>query len=100
MKSIKIFNVDTEKKLALVNTLILAVIGIALYFALPIVLNYPPNSIDNNFQIEIVGIKYTTQFFIIISVLLVLLYITLILVYRKLSLSKGKLEQPSAEYIS
>ena len=100
MKSIKIFNVDTEKKLALVNTLILAVIGSALYFALPIVLNYPPNSIDNNFQIEIVGIKYTTQFFIIISVLLVLLYITLRMVYRKLSLSKGKLEQPSAEYIS
>ena len=91
MKFIKIFNIDSEKKLALVNTLMLAVIAIVLYFALPSVLNYPPNSIDNNFQIEIVGITYTTQFIIIISILLILLYITLRIVYSKLSLSKEKL---------
>ena len=59
MKSIKIFNIDNEKKLALVNTLIFALIAVVLYFTLPTVLNYPPNSIDNNFQIEIVGIKYS-----------------------------------------
>ena len=94
MKSIKIFNIDNEKKLALVNTLIFAIIAAVLYFALPFVLNYPPNSTDNSFQIEIVGITYTTQFMIIISILLILLYIALRFVYSKLSLSEEKLNNP------
>ena len=97
MKVVKIFNIDNEKKLALVNTLIFALIAAVLYFALPSVLNYPPNSTDNNFQIEIVGITYTTQFVIIISILLVLLYIALRFIYSKMSLSEEKLKNP--EYI-
>lgn len=97
MKSIKIFSIDNEKKLALVNTLIFALIAAVLYFALPSVLNYPPNSTDNSFQIEIVGITYTTQFVIIISILLVLLYIALRFIYSKMSLSEEKLK--NAEYI-
>ena len=97
MKSIKIFIIDNEKKLALVNTLIFALIAGVLYFTLPSVLNYPPNSTDNNFQIEIVGITYTTQFLIIISVLVILLYIALRFIYSKLSLSEEKLKNP--EYI-
>ena len=97
MNFAKIFNIDNEKKLALVNTLILLIIATVLYFALPSVLNYPPNSIDNDFQIEIVGITYTTQFIIIICILALLLYITLRILYSKLSLSKEKLENP--EYI-
>ena len=94
MKSIKIFNIDNEKKLALVNTLIFAIIAAVLYFVLPFVLNYPPNSTDNSFQIEIVGITYSTQFIIIISILLVLLYIALRVIYSKLSLSEEKLNNP------
>ena len=97
MNFAKIFNIDNEKKLALVNTLILLIIAAVLYFALPSVLNYPPNSIENDFQIEIVGITYTTQFIIIICILALLLYITLRILYSKLSLSKEKLENP--EYI-
>ena len=42
MKPIKIFNIDNEKKLAFVNTLIFAMIAAVLYFVLPFVLNYPP----------------------------------------------------------
>ena len=99
MKPIKIFNIDNEKKLAFVNTLIFAMIAAVLYFVLPFVLNYPPNSIDNNFQMEIVGIKYTTQFIIIISILLILLYIALRFIYSKLSLSDDKLKNSSKEYI-
>ncbi len=97
MKPIRIFNIDNEKKLAFVNTLIFAMIATVLYFTLPFVLNYPPNSTDNSFQIEIVGITYTTQFFIIISILLILLYIALRFIYSKLSLSEEKLNNP--EYI-
>ncbi len=100
MKNLKIFNIDTEKKLAFINTLVFALLATLLYFTLPFVLNYPPHSIDTNFQIEIVGIKYTTQFLIIIAILLVLLYITLRIVYSKLSLSHNKLKNSSKEYIA
>lgn len=66
---------------------------------MPFVLNYPPNSIDNDFQIEIVGIKYSTQFLILITILLILLYTTLRIVYSKLSLSKESSKTNSKNYI-
>lgn len=99
MKFKNIFNINTEKKLAFANTLVFALIAVILYFTLPFVLNYPPNSIDNEFQLEIVGIKYSTQFLILISILLILLYTTLRIVYSKLSLSKDKSKVNSKEYI-
>lgn len=99
MKFKNIFNINTERKLALANTLVLAIIAIILYFTLPFVLNYPPNSIDNDFQLEIVVIKYSTQFLILISIILVLLYTTLRIVYSKLSLSKENSKVNSKDYI-
>ena len=95
----KLLKIDSEKKLAFVNTLVFALIAAILYFTLPTVLNYPPNSIDNDFQVQIVGIKYSTQFLILISILLVLLYTILRFVYSKLSLSKEKVKNGSKEYI-
>lgn len=95
----RIFNITDEKKLALINTILFAIIGVVLYFVLPTVLNYPPNSIDNNFQIEIVGITYTTQYIIILLILLIVLYITLRFIYSKLSLSEDKLKDSSIKYI-
>ena len=99
MKFNKIFSIDNEKKLALVNTLMFALIAVILYFTLPFVLNYPPNSIDNDFQMEIVGIKYSTQFSILIAILLILLYTTLRIVYSRLSLTKYTDINNSKEYI-
>lgn len=99
MKFKNIFNINTERKLAFANTLVFALIAVILYFTLPFVLNYPPNSIDNEFQLEIVGIKYSTQFLILISILLILLYTTLRIVYSKLSLSKESSKTNSKDYI-
>lgn len=82
------FKIDSGKKLAFINTLIFILIALVLYFVLPKVLNYPPNSIDNEFQIKIVGIKYTTQFLVLISILVILLYIALRFIYSKISLNK------------
>lgn len=90
MKLHNLFNVDSGKKLALLNTIIFILTAVILYFALPYVLNYPPNSIDNDFQIQIVGIKYSVQFLILIIILVILLYTTLRIVYSKLSLSDPK----------
>ena len=99
MKFKNFFTINTEKKLALANTIVFALIAVILYFTLPFVLNYPPNSIDNDFQIEIVGIKYSTQFLILITILLILLYTTLRIVYSKLSLSKESSKTNSKNYI-
>lgn len=99
MKFKNIFNINTEKKLAFANTIVFALIAVILYFTLPFVLNYPPNSIDNEFQLEIVGIKYSTQFLILIAILLILLYTTLRIVYSKLSLSKESSKVDSKDYI-
>ncbi len=99
MKFKNFFNINTERKLAFANTLVFALIAVILYFTLPFVLNYPPNSIDNDFQLEIVGIKYSTQFLILIAILLILLYTTLRIVYSKLSLSKESSKINSKDYI-
>ena len=68
----KIFRINSTKKLAIINTLIFALIASTLYIFIPKILNYPPNSIDNDFQVQIVGIKYTNQFLILISITTVL----------------------------
>lgn len=99
MKFKNIFNINTKKKLAFANTLVFALIAVILYFTLPFVLNYPPNSIDNEFQLEIVGIKYSTQFLILIAILLILLYTTLRIVYNKLSFGKETSKTNSKDYI-
>lgn len=39
-------------------------IAFVLYFFLPIILNYPPESIDNQFQLEFDGITYTRSIYI------------------------------------
>ena len=49
-------------KLAFYNVMIGIVLALALYFLLPYILNYPPNTIDNDFQVQMVGIKYTYQY--------------------------------------
>ena len=86
----KILNIDSTRKLTLINTLIFVLIASTLYIFLPKILNYPPNSIDNDFQIQIVGIKYTTQFSILITVTTILFYFTLRFIYGKLSFLPSK----------
>jgi len=74
------------KKVILINLLIFMLMGGILYKLLPYVLNYPPNSIDNQFQVDLVGIKYTHQYIVLFSALMLILFITLKVVLSKLSL--------------
>ena len=46
-----------------------ALIAFCLYNFLPILLNYPPNSIDNTFQMQYDGITYTQQYILLISLI-------------------------------
>lgn len=65
---IKKFNICIFKIISLYLG-IPALIAMCLYKFLPIILNYPPNSIDNAFQLEFDGITYTQQYILLISLI-------------------------------
>ena len=71
-------------KLTIYNTLIALVLVTILYFALPKILNYPTNTIDNDFQVQVVGIKYTAQFLTLASLIVGFVFVFNRLVYKKL----------------
>lgn len=81
----KLSRIDSVTKLALVNTFAGIILAMILYFLLPYILNYPVNTIDNDFQIEIVGIKYSMQYLILVSILAIFIFFTFKLSYRKIA---------------
>lgn len=86
----KIFAINSIPKLVTINMIIFALICIALYLIIPYVLNYPPNSIDNDFQVDVVGIKYTDQFIILGGILSLFILGALTFLYNMLSIKKIK----------
>ena len=94
-----IFKINSTTKLALINAFIGLILGGIVYFFLPYILNYPPNSIDNEFQLKTVGIGYSMQYFILISILLVLIFFTFKIFYRKISNSELDNTKSSEETI-
>lgn len=86
----KKLKIESVTKLALVNTLAGLVLAGILYFVLPYLLNYPENTIDNDFQVQMVGIKYSMQYLILVTILAILVFITFKLSYRKLSIDPKK----------
>lgn len=72
-----------------------ALIAMCLYRFLPTILNYPPNSIDNTFQLEFDGITYTQQYILLISLIvscsLIILFIRAYRIHKLLV----KLDKPS-----
>lgn len=75
-------------KLALVNTLVGIVLAFILYWLLPYILNYPENTINNDFQIQMVGITYTVQYCILVVLLAIFVFSTFAISYRKLNTEK------------
>lgn len=70
-------------KLAFLNSLIALVLVIILYFTLPKILNYPSNTIDNDFQIKVVGITYTSQFLILATLIVSFIFLFVRFIYKK-----------------
>ena len=54
--------IKSTTKIFLFYLLIPCVIVLILYPLLPIILNYPPDSINNAFQVAIDGLTYTQQY--------------------------------------
>lgn len=53
-------------RMILVNNAVSVIIGAVFYFLLPQVLNYPPYSINNDFQLKVSGIHYAWQYVLIV----------------------------------
>ena len=82
MKKNKIkFNIST--KIAFSFTIITIFVAIIFYFLLPTLLNYPPNTINTQFDKEVSKLYYIYQYLIAITGI-----ILLFIIYFKVSLRK------------
>lgn len=70
--------IKSLKKIRIVYFLVPAIFIIILYFLLPKILNYPPNSVDNQFQKEFEGVIYSHQF-VFIAILGILFFVIFLL---------------------
>lgn len=77
-------NMSTNKIIAF-YLIIPIIVLIGLYMLLPTILNYPPNSIDNDLQREIDGLPYTTQFILITIMCISVAILILISNYKKIN---------------
>lgn len=95
IKKLKKLKVTT--KLILINLAMYIIFGVLVYPLIPYLLNYPPNSIDNEFQTTVVGMQYTEQFIMLFILGVVLLSAILYFSFRKLNhieeYKQGKSEQ-------
>ena len=76
-------NMKISNKMTLYFCLLLITIGVVFYFILPTLLNYPPDTINTQFDKEVSVLYYCFQFLISFAFILILFVI-----YFKLKLSK------------
>ena len=76
----------------LVNNAVSVIIGAVFYFLLPQVLNYPPYSINNDFQLKVSGIHYTWQYVLIVLQVIVFSDIFILVRLKKIDRLKEYLE--------
>lgn len=84
------------KKLMIVCNVIDVIAVLVFYPLIPRILNYPPNSINNAFQIAINGLTYTQQYILIVILCELIENIVLLITYKKIS--KNLKEMESANY--
>ena len=82
-KILKKLNLTTQ--LSLINLALYCVFGVFVYPLIPYLLNYPPNSIDNDFQLKVAGMKYTEQFMLLLVLGIILNFIIFYIYFRKLN---------------
>lgn len=82
-------------KIIAIYFIIPAFIALCLYPLLPIILNYPPDSIDNKFQMEFDNITYTQQYILLISLILFCSLIILLIRTFKMYTYISILDNPS-----
>ncbi len=100
METNKREKINSVTKLALINTGIGIILAFILYWVLPYILNYPANTIDNDFQVQMVGITYTLQYCILVFLLAIFVFATFSISYRKLNFSIDNSSNKDEKYYS
>lgn len=85
MKQKKKKEIKITTKLIIIDNLLYLFFGLIMYPLIPFILNYPPNSIDNEFQSVVVGMQYSVQFIFIFILGIILNCITLYVFFKKLN---------------
>ena len=98
MKTNRKDKINSVTKLALLNTFIGVILAFILYWFLPYILNYPANTINNDFQVQMVGITYTFQYCILVTLLAIFIFTAFYVCYRKLNFSIEDCSNHSEEY--
>ena len=82
----KLFNkIPLNMRLTLACILVVLVISLLYYPLIPILLNYPPDSINTSFQIEVNFFYYTTQYLAIVCFIVIALLIAFPIIFRKMN---------------
>lgn len=88
----KINKLPVHIKITITHILILLMIEIIFYPLIPFLLNYPPDSINNAFQIQVAGLKYSTQYIGLSAIIIVGAAIMLYRTLRKTNYSNLRKE--------
>lgn len=83
-------------KIILIYLTIPFLICLILYPLLPILLNYPPDSIDNAFQVNVDGITYSQQYIVLICLIILLSCIVLLIRINRLNKYIVQLDKSSS----
>ena len=73
------------------------IVVIIAYVLLPTILNYPPNSIDNDLQKEIDGLTYTVQFILITIMCISIVMFILFRGYKKIKLCNKEIAKNNGD---
>ena len=90
-----------ETYLTLGYTLSVIIVGIIFYALIPFFLNYPPNSINNDFQVQVAGIEYKYQYIAMIGAVAVILFAVSFIMFKRLAkITKRTLETHNMDDIN
>lgn len=87
-------------KITLIYLIIPFLICLILYPLLPILLNYPPDSINNAFQVNVDGITYTQQYVVLVCLIILLSCFLLFIRIKRLNKYVVQLENSSSKSIT
>ncbi len=94
-------NAKSTTKIFIIYFSIQVIIALILYPLLPTLLNYPPDSIDNNFQAELGELHYTKQYILLLFAIILINSIFLYMKLRKINIYTRQLEKkPSVQLIN
>ena len=92
MVKLRSLKLKPSTRMILVNNAVSVIIGAVFYFLLPQVLDYPPYSINNDFQLKVSGIHYTWQYVLIVLQVIVFSDIFILVRLKKIDRLKEYLE--------